>query len=410
MRRSPALALVLLATAITAWTVALWLGLTRPPNVERFDLDDFIWGVGFMAFPIVGALIAWKRPEISVGWMFLVWPGVVGLGIMLVETINHVQAGATSWLAYSADTLFYVGVIVMAVYFLGIFPTGTFLPGRWQILRWSAIASIVASVGWSIARSCSVYVLAFPEPEIERPGCSSPSEPWFLRFENPIGVFPGGDALWDGIGAVGAVVGLIALAGGALQLVVRYRRGTYAERSQLKWLVVVLAVVVPLFLVMLVSDLVFSVDMERLSSFVFFAVLVGIPTAIGLAILRYRLYDVDRIINRTVSYGIVVGLLLLVFATGVVWLPTLLGTEDNGFLVAGSTLAVAALFNPLRTRVQRVVDHRFNRTRYDLDDVTRRFGSDMRDRVRPGEIVESWQRVVAGTLQPASIGTWVRGG
>jgi hypothetical protein len=135
--------------------------------------------------------------------------------------------------------------------------------------------------------------------------------------------------------------------------------------------------------------------------------LISIPVAATLAILRYRLYDIDRIISRTVSYAIVIGLLALVYALGVTGLTTLLDT-DSPLVVAASTLAAAALFNPLRRWVQRRVDHRFNRSRYDAERVMASFTGSLRDQVDPDQVLEGWVSVVNETMKPATAGVWVR--
>jgi len=135
--------------------------------------------------------------------------------------------------------------------------------------------------------------------------------------------------------------------------------------------------------------------------------LVGGPIAIGLAVLRYRLYEIDRIISRTVSYAVVVGLLGLVFF-GVVTLLTSLLPAESDLVVAGSTLAVAALFNPVRRRVHAWVDRRFNRSRYDAQKVMDDFAGSLRDRVDPDGVVEGWVGAVSETMQPTTVAVWVR--
>ncbi len=132
-----------------------------------------------------------------------------------------------------------------------------------------------------------------------------------------------------------------------------------------------------------------------------------VPVSIGIAVTRYRLYEVDRILSRTVSYVVVVGLLAAVFFGVVTATSTLLDTSDD-LVIAASTLAVAALFNPLRKRVQRGVDHRFNRSRFDAQMVMDRFAGSLRDRVDSEEVVDGWVGVVAVTMQPASVSVWVR--
>lgn len=136
----------------------------------------------------------------------------------------------------------------------------------------------------------------------------------------------------------------------------------------------------------------------------------AISLAIGLAITRYRLYEIDRIISRTVSYALVVGLLGLVFAAGVVLVPYAVpGLEDSAVLAAASTLAVAALFNPMRKRILDWVDRRFNRSRFDAERVMEGFAVSLRDRIDPDAVVGGWVGVVSETMQPASASIWMRG-
>jgi hypothetical protein len=126
-----------------------------------------------------------------------------------------------------------------------------------------------------------------------------------------------------------------------------------------------------------------------------------------MAITRHRLYEIDRLISRTVSYTIVIGLLAVLYVAGLTGLTTLLDT-DSQLAVAGSTLAVAALFNPLRRRVQATVDHRFNRSRYDAERVMDGFTWSLRDEVDPDRVVAGWMSVVNETMKPIASGVWVR--
>jgi hypothetical protein len=135
--------------------------------------------------------------------------------------------------------------------------------------------------------------------------------------------------------------------------------------------------------------------------------ILGIPIAATLAILRYRLYDIDRIISRTVSYAIVIATLGAVYALGLTGLTSLLDS-DSPLAVAAATLAAAALFNPLRRRVQAFVDHRFNRTKYDAERVMAGFTGSLRDEVDPRTVVGGWVDVVSETMRPVSDGVWLR--
>jgi hypothetical protein len=193
-------------------------------------------------------------------------------------------------------------------------------------------------------------------------------------------------------------VQVFVLLAGAISLVVRFRRSGAVERQQLKWFMYTAAVVAPVIFV--VSNLVAN----PLPAFEIFFPL--IPAAVGVAILRYRLYDIDRIISRTLAYAIVTALLACVYAG-----PVLVSTQVLGLhtpvAVAVATLAAAALFNPLRRRVQRLVDRRFNRARYDADLTVAAFAARLKDSVDLDAVRDDLAGVVTGALEPAHVSVWI---
>lgn len=187
-----------------------------------------------------------------------------------------------------------------------------------------------------------------------------------------------------------------------VSLIARWIRSTGVERLQLRWLL-------PAFVVFALGVLaefggfqgtIVANTLLPLGS-------IAIPFGVGFAVLRYRLYDVDRIVSRTVSYALVVGLLGLVFFGLVTSLSSRVGA-DNQWVVAGATLAVAALFDPLRRRVLGWVDRRFNRSRYDTQRVMDEFATSLRDETDPDRVVEGWVGVVGDTMAPSSARVWVR--
>jgi len=188
-----------------------------------------------------------------------------------------------------------------------------------------------------------------------------------------------------------------------VSIFIRFRRSADVERLQLRWF----AFGVSSLVVTFVLFLLLPVDLGDLENNVMNLLLIGVFFSIALAILRYRLYEIDRLISRTVSYGLVVGLLGLFFAVGAVWLPTTLEVESQLF-VAATTLAVAALFNPVRRRMQRWVDHRFNRSRFVAEQVVDEFAGSLQDQVDLDGVVDGWGGVVEQTMQPESAGVWVR--
>jgi hypothetical protein len=206
------------------------------------------------------------------------------------------------------------------------------------------------------------------------------------------------------------LVGLILLAVAALLsvagLVVRFRRSVGVERAQLKWFVAAGAVEVAALL----AGAFFTIP-SPLDNVVVVAVVASLlPIAAAIAILRYRLYDIDRIVSRSVSYAVVTGLLASLFAALVVAFQAVLArfTQNSSIAVAGSTLVVASAFQPLRVRVQRLVDRRFNRARFDAERVASTFSGRIRDEVEVGTVVRALDDVVVDAVQPSSAAVWIR--
>lgn len=198
-----------------------------------------------------------------------------------------------------------------------------------------------------------------------------------------------------------SLVGLVVPS--AISLILRFWRSGPVQRQQIRWLAAS-AVFAPIFIYV-----VFAVFPAASSLLVYTIGLSTLPLAIGVAVTRYRLYDLDRVVSRSVTYAIVVGLLGSLFALVVVVAPGQVYADAPPWLVAASTLGVAALFNPIRRRVQGWVDRRFNRSQYDAQKVTDRFVESLRDRIDVDRIVKDWVGVVGATMQPATVAVWVRG-
>lgn len=223
---------------------------------------------------------------------------------------------------------------------------------------------------------------------------------------SPIGFLPG----WVGYAALLVVV--LILIGGAISLVVKRRKVVGVERAQITWVVfglVILALAIALtFLFIFGSIAVSGEDPGDDAWAPAYLIMVTFPLWFGVAILRYRLFEIDRIVSRTVSYTLVVALLAGVFAAVVALVGSLLPSASGDLGVATSTLLVAALFNPLRKRVQRVVDRRFNRSHYDALRVADGFADMIRDETDTTQILAEWLDVVDRTVQPATTSVWVR--
>jgi len=219
-------------------------------------------------------------------------------------------------------------------------------------------------------------------------------------MRNPAGVTgPAGDifklmALCGGV--LTAAAGLAAI----VSLAFRYRRAQTVERAQLKWLVYAAVVIVVALLATI------PIGSGNLQNAISSGAIALVPVAIGIAVLRYRLYDIDRVISRTVAYAIVTGLLVGIYA-GLVLLATQVLGLRTPVAVAAATLAAAALFSPVRRRVQRAVDRRFNRARYDADQTVAVFAARLKDAVDLDAVRDDLASVVHQALEPAHVSLWI---
>jgi len=264
-----------------------------------------------------------------------------------------------------------------------LFPTGRVLSPRWLPVAWGV--GIVTVAGAAAAALDPV-----------------PLEAGGATFTNPVGV----QALEAPIGVINALIlpamailGVLSLA----SLLLRFRRSQGVERQQLRWFLLATA----MFLASLVAT--FATGVEGL----FIVALVaaaGIPIAVGIAILRYRLYDIDRLISRTIGWALVTAVLVAVFVAGVVVFQAILApiTKANTFAVAVSTLMAFGLFQPLRRRVQRAVDRRFDRARYDGQTTTAQFADQIRNEVDLGRLRSALVSTATDAVRPTSSRLWLR--
>ena len=344
---------------------------------------------------IVGAVLASRRPRHPVGWLLL----GVGLSIalsVLVESYTKygllVPAGSlpgARYLVGFAVVTFTVIWLSCAGFVLLLTPTGSLPSPRWR--WWARIVAAAAGV-WLLG--------SIVDP--------APLRPEFPDVGNPLAV----PALFGPLNAL-PVAALLVLAGlpvGAVSLLLRFRRARGVERQQLRWLVLAAALaaaVLAATLLALALGLVGSTGDEVLLGWMSAVVLGLMPLATGAAILRYRLYDLDRIVSRTVAYGLLTVLLGGGYAVVVLGLGQLLG-RDSTLVVAGATLAVAAVFQPARRRVQGAVDRRFNRRRYDAARTIQGFSTRLREQVDLDALTAELLVVADQTMQPTRVSIWLR--
>lgn len=359
-------------------------------------------GIAFTAFFLVGLAIVIRRDGHVIGWLFM----AVALYAMTQATMSSVglllmESGGTHVVYALSNSLFswptLLGVMVVLIPLL--FPTGRLPSPRWRWLAW------VVGLLLGLATILNLF---------QRDVCVTytPGGACVSRVPNPIGIsaLPNFEESTLGAFLFGVLALCIVAAG--VSLVFRYRRAVGPERAQLKWITFSVGLLLSYILVFdILLGTVLGLDEELaritpdwLDPFGIF--LAFVPLSVGLAILRYRLYEIDRIVSRTVTYGAVTVVLVAMYAALVVLVRQVL-PDQSDLAVAASTLAVAALFNPLRRRVQTVVDRRFNRTRYDREQVVAAFGHDLRSHGDLAHIETRLLEAAAATMEPEHASLWM---
>lgn len=338
----------------------------------------------------VGILISVRVPGNRFGWLF----AAIGLASALQELIaayviygGLVAPGTLPWIRQIAwfETWDWVPVAGSATTFLLLlFPDGRLPSDRWRPVAWLAVGAIaVASIVLSV-----------------QPGPIEGVE----YLDNPLGMAAVGDLVGP-LGAIGFAALIVAVFLSVTSMVVRFRRSHAAEREQLKWFASAAVLAGLVFAALGALD-----SANKAFQILTIVAFLGLPISAGIAILRYRLYDIDRIISRTIAYALVTGLLLAAYGGLIVVLQeplaTVAGTDT--ILVAGSTLIVAVLFNPVRVRLQDIVDRRFNRTHWDAELTARRFSGRLRDQLDLEAISGELARTTSAALDPATTSVWLR--
>ncbi len=372
----------LVAAGVVLGAAALWF--------RRAEPDLFLITASVLAVSITGGLLAAKRPDNALLWLLAVGPTLLVAGIVASSFAEPVSSRGNATVVDLLEGLLFFGVLTGSLLlFPAYFPDGRVLSDRWRWLPRAAFLVVALTVVWAL---------------YDEKNDASAFDP-YLGF----GTRPGGDALWNVFGPAVFAFGIGVFLAGVVSLVLRYRRGDAVLRKQMRVPFVFFSMWAGLFAA--VGVFVKDTNAGEVWSLVMTGILPALLAAsIAVAVTRYGLYEIDRIINRTLVYAIVVALLGLIFALGTLWIPSRLPFEDSSLAVAASTLAVAALFNPLRKRTQRFVDRRFYRSRYDAQLVFDEFSTRLRDQVDPDEVAAEWAGVVQRTLQPSSVSWWVREG
>jgi hypothetical protein len=332
--------------------------------------DGLVFILGALTLYATGALLVWRVPGNRISWLVL----VVGFGLAILVLFDNEASGELGQI-FTGMALFGIVLPGMGVFVPLWFPTGRVLTPRWRWVSITAALGVIGIIGgWALlalqgAGSADVNAC---------------------------------DSIGSCSNMAGLVLLLLAVVGAIVSLVVRWVRSKGTERLQMKWLVLAFGV----FLIGVIAE--FGGFQYSLVANVFLPLgLFLIPVAIFAAVTRYQLYEIDRILSRTVTYAVVIAFLGAVYLGAIAALTVVL-PSDSPLAVAGSTLAAAALFNPMRRRVQGWVDRHFNRSRYDTERVISGFTGALRDEVDPERVVGGWVSVVNDTMKPASSGVWVR--
>jgi MFS family permease len=380
--RRTALAGLVLASVATLGSIVLAFG--HPDLIAYVVLGAW---VVFLA--LLGTLVAVRRPENPIGWLFLASATFIALSSLAQSWVESsptfggftmITAWLTLWLAVPGFAIF--------VWVFLLFPTGRLLGPNWVwVGRAAGVGLFLMVVGLAL-----------------RPG---PLDS-FPTLQNPMGL-DSAKTLLEVVRSTGEGLLIAAGIGATTSLVLRTVRARGVERLQMRWFALaVLSVPVAFFVGQALQPL-DPTEEDALTFLLMMVALLAIPATMGLAILRYRLYDIDRLINRTLVYATLTALLAGAYLLAVLVLQSLLPLRDDSpAIVAASTLAVVGAFGPLRSRVQGVVDRRFFRTRYDAAQTVELFGVRLRSETNLELLTQDLVSVAQSTMQPTQVSLWLR--
>ena len=375
--------------AAAALLVFLGANIAYPP-----DAADVWFQVMFTsivgAVALVGALLTVRVEHNPIGPLLLASGCItattiaIGTWAIVVAPAGVVPAPILALAAIANDFGFLLAIVILLIFVPLIFPDGRLLSRRWRLLVAVAVSALVAVALASIL---------------------APGRLSAIAMDNPFAV-PGLEPLTVALDQYANWTSILGFGGAVLAVAIRYRRGGSVERHQLKWLIGVASVAAVAFPVAFTVP---SPAVADTALLVGFAALFALPIAIAVAILRYRLYEIDRIISRTIAWAVISGVLLGAFVVLVVGLQAVLVGFTGGetLAVAMSTLGACALFQPVRARVQRAVDRRFDRARYDAQRTAHAFAERLRDDVDLDALATDLRETAIGSIRPVSAGIWL---
>jgi hypothetical protein len=382
-------ALAMLGLAVAAWLDQLQRQAGSPETAWLLQPASIPLLVATVSAATVGALLGSRRPAHPVGWLLLGLGLLVVVNVVVSGYVNYgllARPGALPAASYLAGVSNGIQVLWLACvgFVLLLTPTGKLPSPRWR--WWARVAAAAPAL---------LVLLSAVDPQ--------PLTPEHPEVENPLAV-PVPTGLLLAVAAVAALIVLASLVAAAGSLVVRFHRARGVERQQLRWLAVGAALAAVALLVGVAAG---AMGKEGVVLAALGTCVALLPLATGAAILRYRLYDLDRIVSRTLAYGLLTVLLGGGYAGVVLGLGQLLG-RDSSLVVAMATLAVAAVFQPARRRIQVLVDRRFNRRRYDAARTIAAFSDRLRQQVDLEALTVELLAVVEETMQPTQASLWLR--
>ena len=384
------------------WSAAMGLliaavGLELASRAADFELGDAALAFLVIAtFASVGAIVASRRPHNAVGWVLSAMGLLFAIAFSLHAYVTFgleprsVTVPGIALAAWVGNWIWPVALVPIGFVLL-LFPGGSLPSRRWRVAAATLGAGLVS---WFVSQAFA------PGPLMNYPS-----------VPNPVGIA----GFRSAVGPLTAVSGLLMLAGFAasvVAIVFRFRRSEGIERSQLKWLAYAGALVAVAAAVSLTTEGLGAGDDPLLQFLQQLLVLTisAVPLAAGIAILRYRLYDIDVVINRTLVYGALTAILAVIYVGLVFVFQRALRplTAESDLAIAGSTLAVAALFRPMRARVQGFIDRRFYRSRYDAQRTLEGFTERLRDEIDLDALAGELVGVAGRTVHPAHASLWLR--